>query len=439
MFVDPAGQLETVVSSDLGLHVSEDGGESWYWICEDIIGFDVVAFGLTGEAGASAGDRVWLAGGTGITQDEEPMFISGLYRSVDGGCNWEAVGGGFGEQWTSGLSVNPTAPSRVVVTTDHTMMPNGIALSDDGGATWRWPVEGSETKLGTLLRAPSDPNVLYATATTAILRSRDDGESWEIVLEDLVEESFDELSVHAIDPEDPDLFYFSRLGAEGRWLYGSRDGGTTSEILLKPDTWEFSSATVVATDVMGGRMLIAGTSFGDGFRSVDGGDTWEIFFTDVESIDCLVPDFSESGSAWVCSNPFVQIITPGNEIKAIGKTTDGAETVDGYFAYTDTTDYRVCDPDSQVQTVCVALIEGADAGADADAGPDVGDDRDAGPDAEPDTPDPDSGPELDMGADTEPDEPEDGGGCGCRTVSGPQSSPAWLRIAARFTLRSRLW
>ena len=428
IYNDPAGQLQAVVSSDLGLHVTEDEGNTWFWICEDIVGFDVVDFGLAGTVGASASDRVWLAGGTGITQDVEPVFVSGLYRSTDGGCNWQPAGGGFGEQWTSGLSVNPQRPGRVVVTTDHTAMSNGIAVSDDGGLTWTWAIEGRDTKFGTLFRAPSDPDVLYATATSSIVRSDDDGATWVTVLSDIVEADFDELAVHAIDPEDPLTVYFSRLGGDGRWLYVSRDGGASAQILLKPDTWEFQAATVVATDDVGGRMIMVGTSFGDGFRSVDGGETWDTFFTDVESIDCLTPDFDEPGYAWVCSNPFVQIITPGETVKAIGRTNDAAQTVDRYFSYTDTTDFRHCPADSQVQQVCVGLVT-PDAGGDVDAGgePDVGPDEDI--------------PAADAQADAAPDVrsggSDDPGGCACD--QGGRSAAGALCWALAFTVRGRVW
>lgn len=431
LFVDPAGQLQAVVSSDLGLHVSEDEGDTWLWICEDIIGYDVRDFGLTGSPGGSAGDRVWLAGGTGITQDDEPVFVSGLYRSLDGGCNWEPVGGGFGEQWTSALSVNPDQPNRVIVTTDHTAMPNGIAVSDDGGTTWDWVIEGSETKFGSLLRAPSNPNILYASSTSALVRSEDDGATWEYRSQDVVESDIDELQMHAIDPEDPNTIYFSRLGAQGRWLFVSRDGGLSSEVILVPDTWEFTAATVVATDAQGGRMLMAGTSFGDGFRSTDGGETWDTFFTDVESIDCLQPDHDNPGHAWVCSNPFVQIITPGETVKAIGRTSDGAETVDKYFSYTDTTDYRECDDDSQIQTVCVALLDLTDTGDGPDAGGDAGGEV-SGADTDPGFDVMDAGTD---GATTVP-QPKSKADCECDQGMASRSP---LRLLLAFTLRARVW
>ena len=422
LYVDPAGQLMAVVSSDLGLHVTEDGGETWYWICEDIIGFDVRDFALVGEATGDVAGRVWLAGGTGITQDEEPVFVPGLYSSTDGGCNWSVVDGGFGGQWASGISVHPGLPNHVVVTTDHTSMPNGIARSEDGGASWTWVVADQETKLGTLYRAESDPEVLYASATTHLLRSDDGGRTWVVWGAELVEEIIDELAVHAIDPEEPSTVYFSLLTGQGMVLYVTEDAGATYREILTPSTWEFSAATVLKTDDAGGRMIVAGTLFGDGFRSTDGGMTWELYLADVESIDCLAPDPSDLGSVWVCSNPFVQILTPGEDVKAIGRSRDGAETVEKFFTYADTDDYRQCAGDSQVETVCVALLNLSDAGSgDAADAADVGVEMDLT--ASPDDAGMDAGMDLSSGAVA----PPTGDSCACALGAPSRGLDMWWR------------
>jgi hypothetical protein len=368
-YVDGHGQLQAVLSSDLGIHVTEDDGDSWYWICEDAVGFDVRDFALAGALGDRAGDRVWLVGGAGGDPEGDPAF-SGLYRSRDGGCNWEGLVGDFGGHWVSGISVNPDQPSRVIVTTNHPSTPNGIALSDDAGDTWSWVIQGRETRIGSLVRTPSDPSVVYAAATSHLLVSEDDGLTWTERAADVIVEDSDELTVHAVDPEDPRTVYFSALTNAGRVLYVSLDGGVSHQEILRPSTYDFSSATVVDTDGEGGRMIVVGTAFGEVFRSDDGGQTWAQFFSEVESIECLQPDYEVTGDIWVCANPFVQFLSPGEVLKTIGRSSNGAENVEAYFTYSDTTNYRICSDDSQVTVVCGALSSSPDSD---DVGTDLGD------------------------------------------------------------------
>ncbi len=446
-YQDPLNQdVQVVVSSDQGLHLSEDGGDTWYWICEDIIGFDVLDFALAGPVTDNPADRVWLAGGLGLAEGERAgEFVPGLYRSTDGGCNWQPTQGAMTDQWASAISVNPQAPDEVVVTTTHLNLPNGIAFSEDAGLNWSWTnVEGLEdTSFTTLLRATSDPQRLYASSDRYLLRSTDGGRTWENIVEDLSEDPSDEMRVHAIDYEDAQTFYFSILTVLGRHLYVSEDGGNTYRKILEPPSREFEALVILPAEEPGQRRLVVGDTFGTGLRSEDGGETWQEYLAGVPSIECLASVQGQQEDLFVCSNPSVQLFPP---IITIGRSSDDGRTVDPYFAYSDTDDYRICGADSQVQTVCATLM---DINNSPNNSPSIcvppcedgfecfngfcrpTDTPDAGMDAaDEDAADQDSGQTTTT--------PKNKGGCDC-SVGSPQgaSAPWWVMLALTACLLRR--
>jgi MYXO-CTERM domain-containing protein len=409
------------------------------------VGYDVLAFELAGEVTQDPRERVWLAGGEGISDRAEDVgkVVPGMYRSVDGGCNWGPVGGALEGQWVSALSVDPEAPNVVIAGTRHNAMPNGIAVSQDAGATWAWTnAQGLPRKVNSLLRAPSDPRRLYASSSDRLWRSSDGGLTWEEFGAALITHESDELWVHAIDPEDPEVLYFSRLDFRGRPLFVTRDGGQSwGAPLFNAPTADFSALAVVVAEG-GQRALYMGTGFGDGFRSYDSGQTWEEFFAEVP-ITCLQPDPTNPEDVYLCSNPFGQLINPEQRPFAVGRTSDGGERVDPYFAYADTTDYLECPRDSQIYTVCAFLDNPDLNNSTPDAGLDADDAQDAPTDAnDEDTPQ----AEDDAGEDAAPDAPHEdareddasGGsrgkkGDGCQ--SAPSGSPSpWTALAALAAL-----
>ena len=174
-------QVQVLVSSDQGLHLTLDDGARWQWVCEDIIGYDVYTFGIAGTA-ADPKERTWLAGGIGLTQDSPPAEIDGLYLSQDGGCNWTPATGILEGHWTSVIAVNPDAPDEVLVGTQHSTKPNGVAISEDAGATWTWTElrdlqgEAANRKrwINGMVRA-GDAQVVYASSAHALHTSLDGG------------------------------------------------------------------------------------------------------------------------------------------------------------------------------------------------------------------------------------------------------------------------
>ena len=177
----------------------------------------------------------------------------------------------------------------------------GVWKSDDAGTFWENVSDGffDTASVGALAVAPSDGNVIYAgmgestiridvTHGDGVYKSTDAGVTWRHM--GLPESRhIGEIRVH---PDDPDLVYVAALGHMSkdnpeRGLYRSKDGGETWELVLHVS--ERAGAVDVSLDPNNPRILFATIwqtrrtfwSIDSGgpdsglWRSRDGGDTWE--------------------------------------------------------------------------------------------------------------------------------------------------------------------
>jgi photosystem II stability/assembly factor-like uncharacterized protein len=177
----------------------------------------------------------------------------------------------------------------------------GVWKSNDAGQFWENVTDGFLTtgSIGALAVAPSDGNVIYAgtgestiridvTHGDGVYKSTDAGVTWRHIGLD-ESRHIGEIRVH---PDDPDLVYVAALGHSSkdnpeRGLYRSKDGGESWELVLHVS--ERAGAVDVSLDPNNPRIIFATIwqarrtfwSIDSGgpdcglWRSRDGGDTWE--------------------------------------------------------------------------------------------------------------------------------------------------------------------
>ncbi len=107
---------------------------------------------------------------------------SGLYKSTDGGANWQQLTSGLPSDGLGriGIAVAPTNRSRVYAIVDA--MAGGLYRSDDAGATWRQAsadsrIWGRGWYFGKVTVDPKNADLVYVMNTGAY-RSRDGGRTF---------------------------------------------------------------------------------------------------------------------------------------------------------------------------------------------------------------------------------------------------------------------
>ena len=172
-----------------GVYRSRDGGETWENLGlkkSEHIGMIRVHPENPDTVFVAAQGPLWSGGGD-----------RGLYKTTDGGKNWEKILGGGEYTGVSEVHMDPRDPDVLYAVTWQRLRTvaalmdggpeTGIHKSTDGGSTWRELTEGlPEEAMGKtgLAISPIDPDVIYATIELAqrkggFWRSENGGESWE--------------------------------------------------------------------------------------------------------------------------------------------------------------------------------------------------------------------------------------------------------------------
>ena len=198
----------------------------------------------------------------GLPSDPYTYYVGaasgGIYKTTDGGVNWDAIFDDQPVQSIGSLGVSLTDPNIVWAGTgegkirSHISVGQGIYRSTDAGATWTLMGLEQTGRIPRLAIHPTDPDIVYVCALghsygpqpeRGVFRTMDGGESWEHVL--FVDENTG-CSDIALDPVNPrNLFagtwqleihtYGRTSGGPGGGLHVSRDGGDSWEKLNGPD------------------------------------------------------------------------------------------------------------------------------------------------------------------------------------------------------------
>jgi len=236
-----------------GIYKSSDAGETWE-VLASTEGFEYITdIAVRNEDGVSA-IYAAVASGTYMGENHESQPTDGLYRSTDGGANWEQVLPPY-----SPLSDDPYTPSdieiaangRIFVGTMENL--NGLGgatvLYSDSGLEGSWVVYNDyNTKISNenyykipartiIASSPSDPNIVYAQFAAGytsgftyyrgryIAKTVDGGENW-VQSGMPPTDDWSTLAWHAfilkVDPANPDVLFTGGLD-----LWKSENGGYT--------------------------------------------------------------------------------------------------------------------------------------------------------------------------------------------------------------------
>ncbi|MEM1258287.1 MAG: hypothetical protein AAGH81_07155 [Bacteroidota bacterium] len=190
--------------------------------------------------------------GTGETWTRNSVSVGdGLYKTTDGGANWNKLGFEKSER-IANIIVNPNNSQEVYVGVLGALWGDseerGVYKSSDGGTTWeRLLYVNPKTGCADLTMDPTNPNILYASMwefrrtgwsfesggeNSALYKSTDAGKTWNKIHSGFPEGKLGRLAI-AVAPSNPNVLYtvIEAEKNERKGLYRSNDAGASWEQL----------------------------------------------------------------------------------------------------------------------------------------------------------------------------------------------------------------
>ncbi len=193
----------------------------------------------------------------------------GYYRTTDAGLHWQLVGANLNLQFApEDLAIDPSDPRRVLVA-----VPGSAPLvSTDAGATLalvgNFPLAAAGLRH---VEFSADGSVVYGSSDNRIVRSTDGGRTWS-VRTTVTANATSTLQFLRVDPLDPNIVYVYDLNQGG---FRSVDGGGSWQPVALP-----ANTSDVAITSTTPQSIWAATATGL-HRSTDGGATFPHVFPGV--------------------------------------------------------------------------------------------------------------------------------------------------------------
>ena len=182
--VDPRDSQKLSLAAQVGgILISDDGGDSWRDVTYPI---DLDVHCITYDAGRPNVIYAATGGGENCPDPTPPPKGRPLYRSTDGGQSWESISDQFHRTYSVAVRVHPQ-DSRILY----------IGVAEEPPPLW-------------LNRATK--------ANGALMRSSDNGATWQQLTEGLPEPFESMVECIEFDPDQPDHIFIGTGGEGARYI-----------------------------------------------------------------------------------------------------------------------------------------------------------------------------------------------------------------------------
>ena len=276
-----------------GVWKTNDYGRTWKPI------FDDQPTGSVGDIAVAPSNPnvIYVASGEGIQRPDLGVG-NGVYKSADAGKTWVNTGLKDGQQIGS-IIIDPTNENRVFVAVlGHPYGPNterGVYRTVDGGKNWeRVLYKDENTGAIQVVFDPKNPNIIYADLWAArqgpwengawqgtesgLFKSMDGGNTWKKLSKGLptIEEGLGRIGF-CVAPSDPNRMYATVDAGKLGGIYRSDDAGE-NWILINPDGrfWgRGSDFAEIKADPKNANIVYTANVVT--WKSTDGAKTWTAF------------------------------------------------------------------------------------------------------------------------------------------------------------------
>jgi hypothetical protein len=247
LVIDPGDPAHLLLRATFGLLQSQDGGQSWSWICEEAVGY-------TGDPSVAV-----LRGGSVVA-----AFVDFVSVSQPGGCGWTRKRLPAPYRYVFDATLDAADPGRAWLlagSLDGALQVGLSRVDASGSLDEPIPVAVGVVPV-TVEVAPSAPDRIYVSGVlegggAVVLRSSDRGLTWQRFA---VGGATGPLFVSAVDPADPDRVY-ARVDGGAPGSLPAADGDRSDHVVVSDDgaeTWR--TVLSLDADLLGFALSPDGTS-----------------------------------------------------------------------------------------------------------------------------------------------------------------------------------
>jgi photosystem II stability/assembly factor-like uncharacterized protein len=283
--VNPKNKFEYYVGvASGGVWKTVNDGTTWTPLFDDQGSFSIGWVALD----PNDASVVWV--GTGESNSQRSVdYGDGIYRSDDGGKNWQNLGLKKSEH-IGRVVIDPRDSKVVYVAAEGPLWgpggDRGLFKTTDGGKNWKAVLSISEnTGVVDVALDPSNPDIIYAAAyqrrrhvytlidggpESAIYKSTDAGTTWNKLKSGLPSVDMGRIGL-AVSPEDPNVIYATIEAGDGKGgIFRSEDKGATWEKRNEFDVAAMYYSRVVPDPKNVDRIFVMNVELRE---SLDGGKT----------------------------------------------------------------------------------------------------------------------------------------------------------------------
>lgn len=280
----PSDPLTAFAATRGGIYKTTDGGNTWLSKNKGFGTFLLIATAI----GIHPTDPS-IVFAAGLRHNGNVPNPERLFKSTDGGENWQIVEHPFGQGDIHFITIDPNEPQNI-----YFSVGGKVFKSADGGNTWNESNTGMDVvRINDIVPDPRDSSILYAVTSGGIYRSTNGGGAWAAHYPG--EPTFS----LAFDPVDPSIFYYSTFAK----LYKSTLNGTARTLLTNDLPFAVMNSLVInPANVL---EMYAGLRYNGIWQSTDGGATWSQFANGIPTQNVQAVAITSDGQKLLSGTDFI--------------------------------------------------------------------------------------------------------------------------------------